>query len=602
MKKNLFTKIVVSVLSLALLVGAIVGITVSADESSEPEIIAQNIVYGDRVSIAYAVKADISDAISGAVGVSYYWSDETAEDVKKAILLDTTVSTNLYEGKYPVFVTEGVSAKDLDKVAFAAVQVGDTAPEEFTHSYSVVQYLYARLYRDGFVAKSEADGLDYERKFLYENLLAYGASAQSVLINGKAESDADKVTLITDYTYAYTYTEGVTINGGKAVIGSGSVEVTLVYVGDGSLAGWILTDRDGNETEVESSEFTVNGVALITPKFGVHTCADEDSDHLCDVCGETVSECKNENNDHLCDVCGKTVSPCVDTAVVDGRCDVCGLYTFEYNVTTGVNLYTFSSTGNANPTNQTSITADSSYVNASWYYGVLGSIATDPAGAANKALKLVINNGNQNSNTSGASTYPSQIQIYASDRAENGKIHVLEYDFYVERLNKEASRNFLILYAYDAAGNSSMLQNGGPDVSTNGHSKGILQVTGDTAVKNAFQMGVGSTQSESSGYALFDSHTWYRFRFVFDEANGSITTYVSFDKGENWYVAAKEATTTSLKAGNANFGTVDHLAFGFNTYGHGEIFYVDNVSYKVMTEAPTAHSQSGIDSVEALYR
>ena len=598
MKNNNLKKIITLVLALALLVGSVSGISVSAEGSDGTRILAQNIIYGDKIAIAYAVDASLEDAIQGNVGVSYFWSDSTAENAKKATLLDTTVDSNLYLGKYPVFVTEGVPAKELDKIAYAAVTYGDETPDEFTHSYSAVNYLYARLYKDGFVNKTEGDGLDFERRNLYLNLLAYGASAQSVLVNGKAENASDRVTLITDYSYAYTTSDDVIVNGGKADISAGSFTVTAEYKGDSVHVGWILTDLDGNKIVVEGSTFTVSGVVLIAPKFGVHTCTDTDNDHVCNVCGEIATECKNDNNDHNCDICGARIELCKDENG-DAVCDVCKMYGFDYTVNSGVSLYTFTSTGNANPAHQTSISENSS---SKGYYGTLGSIATDPKNAANKALKIVINGGTNNSSTSGAATYPSRIVIEASEKAEGGKIHVLEYDFYVERLNKENSRNFLTLYAYDSEGRAARLQNGGKDGSTNAHSKGILRVNGTEVVKNAFQMGVGTNQNESSNYANFDSHTWYRFRFVFDEANGTITTYVSFDEGVHWYLAAKEATTTSLKTENADFAGVDHLAFGFDTYGHGEIFYIDNVSYKVMTEAPAAHSQSGIDSIEALYR
>ena len=594
MKKNFKNKWLPIILALSVLVGLVAGVSVNAAESEEVEIIAQNIVYGDKVSIAYAVKAEVSDALSGNIGVSYYWAGETAEDAKDAFLLDTTVETNLYDGKYPVFVTEGVPAKNLDSVAFAAVKIGDLT-SAYDHSYSAVQYLYTRLYRDGFANKTEADGLDYERKKLYNNLLAYGASAQSVLINGK--TDAEKVTLVTDYSYAYTITEGVTLSGKSYVIGSDSVSVTAEYTGDRDVVGWILTYNDGNVTEVESSIFEVSGVAVIEPKYGVHICADGDKDHVCDTCFEVISECVNENAgiDHNCDVCGKKSTLCTD-ANGDAICDVCNLYGYDYTVSTGVSLYTFSNTSNADPEHQTEISETST---SAGYYGVLGSIATDPKDAANKALKLVINKGTNNSNV-GLGSDPAKIHLQATEKAAGGKIHVIEYDFYAERFNKAGVRNFFALYAYDADGNNYYLQNGGKDGSTNAHTKAILAVTGTEVVKNAFQVGVGSTQSEGTNYALFDSHTWYRFRFVFDEVKGTISSFVSFDNGENWYVAAKEAATTSLSQGGV--GEVDHLAFGFTTYGHGEIFYVDNVSYKVMTEAPEAHTQSGTDAVEALYR
>ena len=52
-------------------------------------------------------------------------------------------------------------------------------------------------------------------------------------------------------------------------------------------------------------------------------CADENSDHNCDVCGKPMSECADENKDHKCDVCDETLTYCADTNPVDGKCDVC---------------------------------------------------------------------------------------------------------------------------------------------------------------------------------------------------------------------------------------------------------------------------------------
>lgn len=54
-----------------------------------------------------------------------------------------------------------------------------------------------------------------------------------------------------------------------------------------------------------------------------HTCADNNNDHLCDVCSTKLSECADNNKDHFCDVCGAKLSSCND-GDNDGHCDVCG--------------------------------------------------------------------------------------------------------------------------------------------------------------------------------------------------------------------------------------------------------------------------------------
>ena len=51
--------------------------------------------------------------------------------------------------------------------------------------------------------------------------------------------------------------------------------------------------------------------------------ADNDKNHICDICGRTLSECADDNKDHKCDYCGKTLSECAD-ADKDHKCDYCG--------------------------------------------------------------------------------------------------------------------------------------------------------------------------------------------------------------------------------------------------------------------------------------
>ena len=63
------------------------------------------------------------------------------------------------------------------------------------------------------------------------------------------------------------------------------------------------------------------------PKPPCQTCADNDKDGKCDVCGAAVActQCADADKDGKCDVCGKAVA-CVKCADADknGKCDVCG--------------------------------------------------------------------------------------------------------------------------------------------------------------------------------------------------------------------------------------------------------------------------------------
>ncbi len=62
-------------------------------------------------------------------------------------------------------------------------------------------------------------------------------------------------------------------------------------------------------------------------RSGTEAHSDTDSDHICDVCGQTISDHVDANNDHICEYCGRTASDhtggtasCIERAV----CDICG--------------------------------------------------------------------------------------------------------------------------------------------------------------------------------------------------------------------------------------------------------------------------------------
>jgi len=57
-----------------------------------------------------------------------------------------------------------------------------------------------------------------------------------------------------------------------------------------------------------------------------HVCTeDENKDHYCDECFETLSDCVDEDHDHWCDFCGTRISECADEDE-DHYCDICWEY------------------------------------------------------------------------------------------------------------------------------------------------------------------------------------------------------------------------------------------------------------------------------------
>ena len=75
----------------------------------------------------------------------------------------------------------------------------------------------------------------------------------------------------------------------------------------------VTVEGMGNYEGLKSVYYTVKGKEHL----------DFNRDHICDDCGEKLSECEDKTNDHKCDVCGKALSTCEDENG-DGKCDVCG--------------------------------------------------------------------------------------------------------------------------------------------------------------------------------------------------------------------------------------------------------------------------------------
>ena len=534
--KNTFTKIALLVLSFALLACVFVGF-VNAEEVSaeESKILAQNVIYNDNVSIVYAVDATVEDAVAGNVKVAYYWEGE--ETVYDAVLLDTEVADNLYEGK-PCFATTGVAPKALGKVAYATVYTGDAPAENAVwKSYSVAEYLYARLYENGFVNKTEADGKDYNRKLLYQNLLEYAANAQ-VIFNYNADE------LVTDYSYIYTTSDNITFDGEKTVFGYGELQVNATVVGEGTIAGWTLTDVEGTETTLETVTLTAEGVYKVAPIFGVHECLDEDNDHLCDSCGEVASTCVNANNteDHKCDICGKVVDACAD-ANSDGKCDVCGVYNFNVESITQTDKFTIYNAAWNGGTNTVetsfSISNTLTYNSArpdGFGKGPWWSIIDNPTNAADKVIRM-----NTISGWSGGGDYISHVNWAPDVAVENGDLVVFEFEF--NQISGNTGKESFYFYTVYEDGtiknNRNAVYTKGSSADTDGDGEGDangVRLNPDTAEKAHY----------------FAYGEWAKVRVVCDNTNKKIYYFYTLDDGASWIQCA----TVDNYASNSNIASI----------------------------------------------
>ena len=236
MKNRNLAKLLVLALSLALLIGTVAGISVSA-ASVDNLIVAQTIVHGAKIQIAIAVDAPSADGVT----VSYQWAGEdTAKDAK----YDATAN---YKDGTVVFVTEGVAAYELAKVATITVSYGGNTQ---TKTYSVAQFLYTKL--------NKATITD-EARDCYEALLTYGQTSQ-IHLNQNTNA------LVKDSFYVTSNNVNVTLNGDDFLYGAPGSKITVTprYNGAGILEGWTY-GKTGVENVLEGTSVEVSSTTIFTP-------------------------------------------------------------------------------------------------------------------------------------------------------------------------------------------------------------------------------------------------------------------------------------------------------------------------------------------------
>ena len=116
--KNRFSKIFVAALAIALVLGATFALMASAE--TNPEIISNNIQYGEKFSIMYAVDADT--VADGAVTLAIYTQTpaEGVDPVKTyTVAAPQTETIRGEEKSVYVFTTDGVRAQDFADVFYA---------------------------------------------------------------------------------------------------------------------------------------------------------------------------------------------------------------------------------------------------------------------------------------------------------------------------------------------------------------------------------------------------------------------------------------------------------------------------------------------------
>ena len=586
MKNTKLSKIILLALSVAVLVGCALAFSVSAAEEENDGIVLKNLYYDEKVAILFAVDATVGQAENGDVTVEYYWDDAT-DDVKQATYYpdDGTLGTD-----YPVFITEGLAAKELGKLAH--VTFTDASGAKHEETYSVAEYLYKRLYVDGFAAKTEADGKDYNRKLLYQNLLNYGEQAQLVF-----DYKTDK--LLNNYSIAYTTSELINLAGKSYVFGHGAISVEGTVIGEGTIAGWTVTDLvNGGSSESENVVLSLTGAYQVEPIFGVHECLDEDNDHLCDSCGEVASTCVNANNtvDHKCDICGKVVDACADGDDEDSRCDVCGVYSFTEGVIYNSSDFTTtikdaggewvggSAAYNEYLAGGTQYVGTTNMLNQN---GIYMDVINDPYNTSveNKVLRVVSRMvGSKN----------SYIDVKVEKLGNNNDVLEFTFDYMFDYQNYK-SANFNMAYVTLWNSESGRHTDDTSGVNRNQNRGFILrsEVTSSTGSADAWGLDTNTMltqKQDSSGSfaaadpsteAILNSHTWYKVKLIV--SGGIMYRYYSADAGNTWNFISKSGASSSAFefTSDLDVATIQILSWNNTTR-----FYLDNMSF-VAVDAPS---------------
>ncbi|MBQ8583319.1 MAG: hypothetical protein IJ488_01750 [Clostridia bacterium] len=305
MKNTKISRILVIVLSLVLLLGATVGIMASAEEDNAVGIKAASVIHNDKVALVFAI--DVSnDAIPQDLKVEYKWGTdgEWKPAGKRAEVY------NVYDDEgveiistHPLYATNGVAAQDYTDVVYVRAYTGETASESKMVSFSVMEFLYTKLYKDGYINNWNPEHQGKADRDLYLAMVNYAEKAQISIDKFRGEEDVTGK-LITDYNLI-TVKEGSVGNTGKeTVVDNTTVGFIPVYSGEvptGDVIIWNVTVYNDDGTSVTSSfedglEIPVTGHIVCVPSIYTPSTYVKGSGYYYTATGETIED---ENGDEI---------------------------------------------------------------------------------------------------------------------------------------------------------------------------------------------------------------------------------------------------------------------------------------------------------------
>ena len=177
--KSKLTKIIILALSCLLLIGAAIGIAVSAEETPTVAIKAKNLAYEGAIQVLYAVDANNVPADAKVQMYFYDTKDATEPFVKDAY--DKPITIGGVE--YLAFFSRGIAPKNMRATIYAKaviVSANEIIAESELSEYSVYTYAINRF------SKNPTE----DQSLLYAAMLDYGAAVQDMLLKtGKLTED-----------------------------------------------------------------------------------------------------------------------------------------------------------------------------------------------------------------------------------------------------------------------------------------------------------------------------------------------------------------------------------------------------------------------------
>ena len=243
-------------------------------------------------------------------------------------------------------ITFGLFFKDMQTVT---INAADNSGETVTVEYLLSDKELTKAELDGmtFTVYTAPFGIDPDNEYIiYVRLTDKAGNTDYICSDGIVlDGTSPVITGIEDgktyceaqmVTITEKYVDTVTVNGTAVTLDENNSFTLAPADGEQKI---VVTDKAGNTAEMTVTvndghtfgEWTSNGDGTHTRQCtadgcteGIETgnCVDEDKNHICDICGNIISNHEDANQDHVCDLCGKVISNHED-ANKDHVCDYC---------------------------------------------------------------------------------------------------------------------------------------------------------------------------------------------------------------------------------------------------------------------------------------